>query len=158
MRKPKIELDILDNNRISGQEKYEYKSESLEKMGKVFRLVEKQIKKNLDNRLKEYLFAHKNKLEVGKHILVFNPTRRVGEASQLKRGRSLPSKLNKKMNKICFEIESLAWANPKFTIVWSISQIKPYHGPTEFKKANSVKTKTISCQNTSLRLLKKTNR
>ena len=134
MRKPRIELDILDNNRTPGQEEDEYINESLERMHKVFSIVEKQIKKNLDYRLKEYSFAHKNKLEVGQHVLVFNPTRRVGEASKLKRGWSLPFKLTKKLNEICFEMESLAWANPKFKIVRSISHIKPYHGPTEIKK------------------------
>ena len=88
----------------------------------------------MDYRLKEYSPSHKNKLEVGQHVLVFNPTRKVGEASKLKRGWSLPFKLTKKLNEICFEMESLAWANPKFKIVRSISHIKPYHGSTEFKK------------------------
>ena len=96
MRKPRIELDILDNNRSPGQEEDEYINESLERMHKVFILVQKQIEKNLDYRLKEYSFAHKNKLEVRQHVLVFNPSRRVGEASELKRGWSLPFKLTKK--------------------------------------------------------------
>ena len=46
----------------------------IEKTHKVFSLVEKQIKTNLDYRLKEYSFSHRNKLEVGEHVLVFNPT------------------------------------------------------------------------------------
>ena len=45
LRSPRIELDILDNNRSPGQEEDEYINESLEKLKKVFNIVETHIKK-----------------------------------------------------------------------------------------------------------------
>ena len=57
---PRIELDILDNSRTPGQEEDEYINESLEKLKKVFDIVEKQIKKNLDYRIKEYTLTKHN--------------------------------------------------------------------------------------------------
>ena len=39
LRSPRIELDILDNNRASGQEDEEYINASLEKLKKVFKNV-----------------------------------------------------------------------------------------------------------------------
>ena len=84
MRKPRIELDLPDNNRAPRQEEDEYINKSLKKMHKAFNLVENLIKNNLDSRLKEYSFFHRNQLEVGQHVLVFNPNRRVGEASKFK--------------------------------------------------------------------------
>ena len=133
LRSPRIELDILDNSRTPGQEEDEYINESLEKLKKVFDIVEKQIKKNLDYRIKEYTLT-KHNYDIGQHVLIFNPARKVGEASKLKRGWSLPFIITKKINDICFEMESLGWASPKFKVVRSISHIKPYHGATEFKK------------------------
>ena len=136
LRSPRIELDILDNSRTPGQEEDEYINESLEKLKKVFDIVEKQIKKNLDYRIKEYTLT-KHNYDIGQHVLIFNPARKVGEASKLKRGWSLPFIITKKINDICFEMESLGWASPKFKVVRSISHIKPYHGATEFKKVKN---------------------
>ena len=106
LRSPRIELDILDNSRTPGQEEDEYINESLEKLKKVFDIVEKQIKKNLDYRIKEYTLT-KHNYDIGQHVLIFNPARKVGEASKLKRGWSLPFIITKKINDICFEMESL---------------------------------------------------
>ena len=136
LRSPRIELDILDSSKTPGQEEDEYVNESLEKLQKVFNIVERQIKKNLDYRIKEYTLA-KHNYDIGQHVLIFNPARKVGEASKLKRGWSLPFIITKKINDICFEMESLDWANPKFKVVRSISHMKPYHGPTEFKKVKN---------------------
>ena len=136
LRSPRIELDILDSSKTPGQEEDEYVNESLEKLQKVFNIVERQIKKNLDYRIKEYTLA-KHNYDIGQHVLIFNPARKVGEASKLKRGWSLPFIITKKINDICFEMESLGWANPKFKVVRSISHMKPYHGPTEFKKVKN---------------------
>ena len=111
LRSPRIELDILDNNRTPGQEEDEYINESLEKLKKVFNIVEKQIKKNLDYRIKEYTLT-KHNYDIGQLVLIFNPARKVGKASKLKRGWSLPFIINKKINDICFEMESLGWASP----------------------------------------------
>ena len=83
LRSPRIELDTLNNNRAPGQEKDEYINESLEKLKKVFDIVEKQIKKNPDYRIKEYTLT-KHNYDIGKHVLIFNPARKVGEASKLK--------------------------------------------------------------------------
>ena len=102
----------------------------------MFDIVEKQIKKNLDYRIKEYTLTNPN-YDIGQHVLIFNPARKVGEASKLKRGWSLPFIITKKINDICFEMESLGWASPKFKVVRSISHIKPYHGATEFKKVKN---------------------
>ena len=44
LRSPQIELDILNNNRTPGQEEDENINESLEKLKKVFNIVEKRIK------------------------------------------------------------------------------------------------------------------
>ena len=85
LRSPRIELDILDNSRTPGQEEDEYINESLEKLKKVFDIVEKQIKKNLDYRIKEYTLT-KHNYDIGQHVLIFNSTRKVGEASKLKHG------------------------------------------------------------------------
>ena len=136
LRSPRIELDILDSSKTPGQEEDEYVNESLEKLQKVFNIVERQIKKNLDYRIKEYTLA-KHNYDIGQHVLIFNPARKVGEASKLKRGWSLPFIITKKINDICFEMESLDWANPKFKVVRSISHMKPYHGPTEFRKVKN---------------------
>ena len=103
-------------------------------MNKVFNVVEKQIKKNLDYRVKEYSPAYKIKYEIDLNVLVFNPKRKSDEAAKLKIGWSLPFILTKKLNDVCFEIKSLAWAHPKFKVVRSISHLKPYLGPTNFKK------------------------
>ena len=54
LRSPRIELDILNNNRTPRQKEDEYVNESLEKLKKVFNIVENQIKENLDYRIKEY--------------------------------------------------------------------------------------------------------
>ena len=59
IRKPGIELDILDNNRTQGQEEDEYINESLEEMHKVFGLLEKQIKKIFEFRIKNIHFLTK---------------------------------------------------------------------------------------------------
>ena len=68
------------------------------------------------------------------------PTRKVGESAKLKREWSLPFKITKKINDICYEMEALNWAEDNFKIVRSISHIKPYVGPTNFtrvkRKAN----------------------
>ena len=136
LRSPRIELDILDSSKTPGQEEDEYVNESLEKLQKVFNIVERQIKKNLDYRIKEYTLA-KHNYDIGQHVLIFNPARKVGEASKLKRGWSLQFIITKKINDICFEMESLNWANPKFKVVRSISHMKPYHGPTEFRKVRN---------------------
>ena len=53
LRSPRMEIDILDNNRTPGQEEDEYINESQEKLKKVFIIIEKEVKKNLDNRIKE---------------------------------------------------------------------------------------------------------
>ena len=60
LRSPRIELEILNNNRTPGQEEDEYVNESLEKLQKVFNTVERQIKKNLDYRIKEYTLTKHN--------------------------------------------------------------------------------------------------
>ena len=60
LRSPRIELDILDSSKTPGQEEDEYVNESLEKLQKVFNIVERQIKKNLDYRIKEYTLAKHN--------------------------------------------------------------------------------------------------
>ena len=144
LRSPRIELDILDNSRTPGQEEDEYINESLEKLKKVFDIVEKQIKKNLDYRIKEYTLT-KHNYDIGQHVLIFNPARKVGEASKLKRGWSLPFIITKKINDICFEMESLGWASPKFKVVRSISHIKPYQGANEFKKVqNRINPKDVT--------------
>ena len=136
LRSPRIELDILNYSRTPGQEADEYVNESLEKLQKVCHIVEKQIKKNLDYRIKEYTLT-KHNYDIGQHILIFNPARKVGEASKLKRGWSRTFIITKKMNDICFEMESLGWANPKFKVVRSISHMKSYHGANEFKKVKN---------------------
>ena len=61
IHRPRIELNILDNNRTPGQEEDEYINESLEKLKKVFDIVEKQIKKK--SRLQnQRIHAHKTQL------------------------------------------------------------------------------------------------
>ena len=59
MRKPRIELDLLDSNRTPVQEGDENINESFGKMHKVCSLVEKQFKRNSDYGIKEYSFSHK---------------------------------------------------------------------------------------------------
>ena len=90
---------------MGGEDKYI--SDTLQKMKKVFDTVEKQIKENLDCRLKEYSPEHKINYEIGSHVLVFNPKRKSSEAAKLKREWSLPFMVTKKLNYICFEMESL---------------------------------------------------
>ena len=51
-----------------------------EKNDESFNIVEQQIKKTLDYRVKKYrLTKHNN--DIGRHVLIFNPTRKVSEAS-----------------------------------------------------------------------------
>ena len=132
-RSPRIELDILGGKRTTGVEEDDHVYETLQKMTAVFDIVDKTIKKNLDYRAKEYANTTSLDFEVDKHVLVFTPARKVGEASKLVRAWSLPFRITKKINEVCYELESLNWANPRFKIVRSITHMKSYKGPTEFR-------------------------
>ena len=123
-RSPRIELDILGGKRATGVEEDDYVYETLQKMTTVFDIVDKTIKKNLDYRAKEYANTTSLDFEVDKHVLVFTPAKKVGEASKLVRAWSLPFRITKKINEVCFELESLNWANPRFKIVRSITHMK----------------------------------
>ena len=46
LRSPRIELDILDNNRTPGKEEDDYINDSLEKLKKMFNIVEKSKEKS----------------------------------------------------------------------------------------------------------------
>lgn len=131
-RSPSIELDIIEDNPNPEVPEDQFVADTLERMTKAFNVVEQQIKKNLDYRLKEYSPAQKAIYEVGNYVLLFSPTRKSGEASKLKRGWSLPFIITKKINDICFEMESLEWASPKFKVVRSQTHMKLYQGPTNF--------------------------
>lgn len=132
-RSPRIELDILGGKRTTGVEEDDYVYETLQKMNTVFDIVDKTIKKNLDYRAKGFANTTSENFEVGKYVLVFTPARKIGEASKLVRVRSLPFRITKKIREVCFEFESLNWANSRVKIVRSITQMKPYKGPTEFR-------------------------
>ena len=93
---PRIELDILDNNRTPYQEKDECINESLETSKKVLNNVEKQIKKSIHYRIKEYTYTKHNYV-IGQHVILFNPTKKVGEVSKSKRKLHVQINKNEKV-------------------------------------------------------------
>ena len=115
-RSPRIELDVLTNPSSSEVEEDHHVADILIRKCKAFDIVQTQIKKNLDYRIKEYA-QEKKEYQIGSHALVFTPTRKVGESSKLKRGWSLPFKITKQINDICYEMESLKWSDKPFKIV-----------------------------------------
>ena len=122
----------------------------MERLNKAFDFVQHQIKKNIDYRIKEYAPTHKVNYEIGSHALVFNPMRKSGESGKLKRGWSLPFVVIRKLNDVSYELESLPWANPKFKICRSLTHMKPYIGPTEFKNVRKRYNPRDFCQNINL--------
>ena len=71
-RQPRIELDLLQPQEQENSED-EFVAKTIDRMNKAFEVVQKQIKKNLDYRIKEYTPDHKTKYEVGTFVMVFLP-------------------------------------------------------------------------------------
>ena len=89
-RQPRIELDLLQPPTGQDISEDEFVARTMDRMNRAFKVVQKQIKKNLDYRIKEYSPDNKTKYEIGHHVLVFCPARKKGETAKLKRSWSLP--------------------------------------------------------------------
>ena len=63
----------------------------------MFNIVEKEMKKKLDYIIKEYTLT-KHNYDIGKHVLIFNPARKVCEASKFET-RLVSSILHNQENK-----------------------------------------------------------